>query len=629
MRRFSEIILEVMTPEQIRQKYYDDIDEKTFNRLVKVDPTSRYKNGELTKVGAFVKFIIKDYKRKIFKFEDADRYKEYISLYVKNRKRKELRGFDILKIDGIHELIDKLQFLKAEESGEIDELLKTLTKDVDYKLILNGDKWMVFQPLTEKGSCTLGFGTEWCTAWGSKSLDKSKRGRKNLFKDYKEDLYTLFSKETQKPVWQIHLDTKQFMDKNDTNLVDRPVGGYSDVADFFDKNIEVLYAIYPYLKDLDNPSKNLLMSVSHLTKYLPQSVSKKLREAYSSFLPSEIVNKIDGVINNISNLEIANELFKELFEDVVVEYIDRNEIELSGGDYRIDTDLIDLISYAASVTSYSDYDSDYIDDDNVIYYIDDTLEEILKNPNGDSFKLLKSLIPNVSSENFDLDKLKNLIGEKNFNTLKTTAEESIAGAESEARYDATRRLSNKVTDVWGANIFDKIVIYNDPLEFINYLKEYLVYSNYGEDDKYDFMDFVDFLNSQKNIPDSTESFIYAIHDDIDVNNEDIYENITVVLEQILEEIESERPKEQYNKLQKILNDLNFDDNMEMENETSKIKIFPESVDFKKETVKIEFVDNQNPEKSYTGTIPFESIGTYATNYNLFEEVVKIKKMMVI
>lgn len=626
MRTLKDILLEALSPKEIRQKYYNDIDKKTFERIAKADPTSRYEDGKLTKVGAFVKFIIKDYKRGIFKFEDAPRYKEYIGLYIKNRNRKELRGFDILKIDGIHELIDKLQFLKAEESGEIDELLKMLTEGVDYREVLNGEKWRVFQPLSEKGACTLGFTTEWCTAWGPKSMDKSKRGRQNLFNSYKDNLFTLYSKETQKPVWQIHLQTNQFMDVNDTNLVDRPVGGYDDVPDFFSKNKEVLLAMYPQLKELDNPSKNMLMDVAHLTKYLPNSINKKLIEAYSSFLPTEIVEKLDYLYNNWSaDEEKSKSILSELFYDAECEGLDRYGVELV---VERSSEMRDLIRHADTARHYVDYSESVYDDDDLNHYIDETLKKILNNPNSDGYKLLKQVMLPFRTNNFNHEDLKRLVGEKNYKKIKDATEESIQGAEYDGRVQATQTVSDKISDVWSVDNYDNIK-FNGLLLFINFMKEFLVYQNYEEGDEYDFESFFTFVNDRRGAPSDLESFYYDISDNSTMDVESVYNSVEVSIEEVLDDFKDDADRLASEEFQRIVNDLNIDNNGVMENEISKIKIFPDTIDYDNRTIKIEFTDKQNPEKSYIGTVPFSEIGTYAKNYKLFEEMVRMKKMMVI
>ena len=78
-KNFSEIILEKsIGSEEIRNKWYPDLDKKIFYKLVNLDPTSIRKK-DFSKPGKYVKWLINMYKKWSIK--------EY---YNKNEKSKEV-----------------------------------------------------------------------------------------------------------------------------------------------------------------------------------------------------------------------------------------------------------------------------------------------------------------------------------------------------------------------------------------------------------------------------------------------------------------------------------------------------------------------------------------------------------
>ena len=232
------------------------------------------------------------------------------------------------------------------------------------------------------------------------------------------------------------------------------------------------------------------------------------------------------------------------------------------------------------------------------------------------------------TNNFNHEDLKRLVGEKNYKKIKDATDESIQGAEYDGRVQATQTVSDKISDVWGVDNYDSIK-FNGLSLFINYLKEFLVYQNYEEGDEYDFESFFTFVNDRRGAPSDLESFYYDISDNSTLDVDAVYDSVEVSIEEVLDDFKDDTDRSATQEFQRIVNDLNIDNNGVMENEISKIKIFPDTIDYDNKTIKIEFTDKQNPEKSYTGTVPFSEIGTYAKNYKLFEEMVRMKKMMIL
>jgi hypothetical protein len=71
---FYEILLEKsIGSEEIRKKWYPDLDKKIFYKLVNTDPTSVRKKG-FSKPGKYVKWLIMQYKRMVY--EEQREFKE-------------------------------------------------------------------------------------------------------------------------------------------------------------------------------------------------------------------------------------------------------------------------------------------------------------------------------------------------------------------------------------------------------------------------------------------------------------------------------------------------------------------------------------------------------------------------
>ena len=628
MRLWENLLLEALSPEEIRQKYYSDIDPQVFERLAKVDPKTKVQDGEVVKVGPFVKFIIRDYKNGVFKFEDADRYTEYIDLYFQNRRRKELRGFDVLKIDSIYDLIEKLQFLKGEKTGEIYDLLKTIDLGRDYQELGETANWLIYSPKTEKGACTLGYGTEWCTAWGKMSLDKSKQGRTNMFNNYKNDLIVLVSKETKKPTWQIHLPTNQFMDINDRNLMSGPVGGYRSAKEFFAKNLKVIYYVIPQLKDLDNLSRNNIMQLTKYMSLYPSVISEKIFNAFNEYIPQDILQGLNDITNDGSENAVETTMTKIFGENPIKSVWGEVKID----ENALDTDLRDVISlyHRGNMFDMDNMLDDVISDE----YIDNVLKEALTNPHGDISQLIRSMTPLVKP-NFDADDLEKLLGRKRYQDLVNEVSYRYSEADSEAHNMAQDTLVDKIRSIISVS-YNGDIEFDDVDDFFGLLKGFMMSEVYEEGDRLDFNDFMSEVFAINGIPLDITSFYDAIYETAHENfnteefNASVYNEIYMALDNMYDEMKEQGvTPDKMSKLYNILKDLNFNPSTnEIDNEIANIKVYPETADVEKETVKIQFTNKQNPDESYTGDVSYDDIAKYATNYQLFESINKIKKLMV-
>lgn len=208
--------------EEIRDKYYKDIPEDVFTRLVALDPTFHEKKD---KMGNYGKWILNLYKKDLLKEEDEYKVTEYLEEFeqVKNH----LEDKDIGKYKTLQELSKALNTVDVELSPrqklrarkkEMKDLKARLEDEAE--LVHDGEKWEVWIPDTENASCILGSGTHWCTA--------SVEGRYNAFDSYHKsgNLFININKEDRDEKYQFHFQESQFMDSEDD-----PVSLYNFLKD--------------------------------------------------------------------------------------------------------------------------------------------------------------------------------------------------------------------------------------------------------------------------------------------------------------------------------------------------------------------------------------------------------------
>lgn len=132
-----------LTIEDIRNRYYRDIDQITFSNLIKLDPTSKLEDGVPIKTGKYTKWITKLHK-----------------------KGKTLNGISksLYKLSKLN--IKNLDVSKFNSVGELDSELKNHKIENEKKTIyFENEKWIIEVPNSYEDSCALyGEKTKWCTA---------------------------------------------------------------------------------------------------------------------------------------------------------------------------------------------------------------------------------------------------------------------------------------------------------------------------------------------------------------------------------------------------------------------------------------------------------------------------------
>jgi hypothetical protein len=477
---FEELIME-LTASEIREKYYSDIDEKEFNKIVSADPKTKVKGDEVKKIGKYAKILLDMFKKDNLKLEDLPKANEYLSIVYK--KQLPLKANMIKTLPDMYDVI-KDYVVQAGETN-VTKLVDSLEEE-DYELLHNGEKWLVFKPKTEKGACTLGSATEWCTAWGKHSTNPKYKGRNNMFNQYGKSgtIYTIINKKDNTDKYQFHVQSAQYMDKNDSQI---------NVSNFLDNNEELLYFFNPELKgDMSNISDDDLDSMIN---------RKLITNNARTWVIDELVkrNATKPIVNLLLKSEEEDdydEINKQLSSDLQISDIVRDDIEFKNLD---DPDL----SIYDSLGGYY-YEPDvYIDDEEPGYYYDNSIEEMFNQKKDDLeikfsgegldikefLKYLEDQKSGVGYSDgvYDKDFLNNLIINSD---KKDKVLEKIHEIISDATYDANREANQQV-----ANKSDGLFsISNNEIEksiFMLFLIRY---------DDYDMDEFKDFLSSTFQIP---------------------------------------------------------------------------------------------------------------------------------
>jgi hypothetical protein len=182
-KNFSNIILEKsIGSEEIRKKWYSDLDKKVFYKLVNIDPTSIRKK-EFSKPGKYTKWLINMYKKEskseYFDFNDSFNSHLNFKLFIfstgwyKSKVKKEsfYLGGELNKT--IENDILKFPTLRDFERHMYnyqDEYRKQ-TEDAKYDVVFSDDKIDILIPINFTASAETAKNTEWCSqSYGGYSM---------------------------------------------------------------------------------------------------------------------------------------------------------------------------------------------------------------------------------------------------------------------------------------------------------------------------------------------------------------------------------------------------------------------------------------------------------------------------
>jgi hypothetical protein len=274
-----EDLLNELSGEEIYQKYYSKIPYDDFISIVLSDPQSVVEDGKIQKMGKYVKLLISLFQKGGLQLEDTDKAKEYLEYVYQHRI-----PLDVGKIKELADLYNVVKEYIVKDTKSLDEILKILSKD-EFKVLHNGEKWFIFQPLTEKASCYLGVNTEWCTTWGPYSLNKKHKDRSNMFNRYSPQgpLFIMIDKQNHDNKYQFHFESGQYMDRDDKRI---------NVSEFIIRreNKEIFDYFFPSFSR--EVSSDEIKNEINKLDILPNDLGLQLFEKTIGVIDNKLVNAI-------------------------------------------------------------------------------------------------------------------------------------------------------------------------------------------------------------------------------------------------------------------------------------------------------------------------------------------------
>jgi hypothetical protein len=626
LNSLKSIISEAKSLEEIYTQYYSDIPLQIFNRIIKADPKTVVKNDKIVKVGKYAKILLNIYKignmPNLENLVEATRYLKIV--YDKNL------SIDIKNIKQISDLYDIVKNYIVSIETPIKEILKELPKD-SYKLLHNGEKWVVFRPLTEKAAAWLGVGSSWCTTWGKYSLDPAYKSRSNLFTTYNyAPIYIMIDKSDEKHKYQFQFKKDEFRDVRD---------GMINVKGFFIKHDELREFYFPLLLD----KEGIFTEEEQFDRI--NALSDKFASKLNEVRIERLVES--GISNPIALAFAKNDTYDQLTEDDEEEGIiplisDRNldDITYDGSniDFELRTPCSGKVGNYSSIGSLKERishlegqkrDNDLTDS---IYNDRYDFAETLENYVSDYFEKNSSDIKYMNYNFITLDAFKRYFLTI-INNKKSKYFDKIFEKYSDKTYDATISGYNGAIE----NELDSIKKYAFITESGYYSRTQVLSVNSYE--------FIQYVNKQriKQITDFCqlfESYIddadivtdewYVEYDTIYPSDEDMHPIIADVLEDfIMEEFGSvDEPNAEIVKIRiKLVEILEkyFNENTEynwkyndypqiFNGSLVKIYLNPQ-IDFDDSTVKIILIDKKT-KNEYTGNMPIDELYNTMFNYKL-------------
>jgi hypothetical protein len=601
-----EDLLNELSGEEIYQKYYSKIPYDDFISIVLSDPQSVVEDGKIQKMGKYVKLLISLFQKGGLQLEDTDKAKEYLEYVYQHRI-----PLDVGKIKELADLYNVVKEYIVKDTKSLDEILKILSKD-EFKVLHNGEKWFIFQPLTEKASCYLGVNTEWCTTWGPYSLNKKHRDRGNMFSRYSPQgpLFIMIEKENHDNKYQFHFESGQYMDRDDKRI---------NVSEFIIRreNKEIFNYFFPSFSR--EVSSDEIKNEINKLDILPNDLGLELFEKTIGVVDNKLVNAI---------LSDDEDTVSELMNDVDI--IIRNgrigiSIDELGSDLRQLDQNIGYYEYESEhgwEFVYNDMRDKGMDDE----YDQQRLEEFLRpfyEENSQTF-LREFSINNFEgflSNFFDAYKDDDNIIEAFWSDIADLSYESYElGNEEEVN-----RIKKDI------NIESEYQGYNISLNIVKFI-QYILKKDYEEIPDEDLLNEIldDFVSYCKHDGEFEPIYDYNITYPKYGESNQITKETDKFFDYILEDIERGNScMELKRTLNQIIQKYFTSYSKVYENEHIRVHLKSTEINCDTGMVKVEYTNKDTGEKfggwGQPDGVKVENLMSLLTNYKLFESLMRFKK----
>ena len=610
-----DIILEELLNElsgtEIYQKYYNKIPYDIFLNIVKSDPKSAVNDGKIEKMGKYAKLLISLYQKGGLQIEDLNKAEEYLGYVYKHTM-----SVDLNKIKSLPDLFDLVKQYIVQDTKSFEQVLNVLPKD-EYKVLHNGEKWYIFQPLTERASCYLGINTEWCTTWGPQSLDKKHQGRNSMFANYanKGPLYIMINKEDPSYKFQFNFESSQYMDKNDKRI---------DIDSFFYDKGEIFNFFFPSFSQEVTPEQ-IKLEIKRI-EILPDSEGIML------------IRKSIGSIDNPLVESILNEDLDSLRELIIsnqVEDVDfgtswrKGRLILQLTDLQMDLQDVQYVIQSYTADSENGYEFLHNDlQDSGVDFAEDYLIEFFKKyyeSNADEFRHAFGI------KNYDQFYKMFYENYKGNDGIQDAFVEDAVDLTIDNFQEAMKNRLKEITDTIDVS-YDREVDLSI-VKFVQFLVKRNI-SKIDDNEGIDIFSMFDSFISDNGIPTEFEyTYDYqSLFPKFEMERTYLKKKTIEYFDELLANGEQ---TQECNELRLQLNDIlekYFKGSDTYENEHYKIRIFGQSINCETGMVKVDFINKDTGEiiagyNKKDGNVKVGNLVSWMTNYKLFESYSKFRKLI--
>jgi hypothetical protein len=343
-----EGLINEITVKDAWTKFYSDVnkfpvlkgDESLFQKLNDIYP----RKGDNFNKGYFT-WLYNLIRTNQLKEEDFYKAKEYLRLFDKFINRIPSESRDINRFKNLNDLYDVVkEFEGGDETmptSKNDEIRQIKQNEIDK--VFENDNWLIMIPKTERASCLIGKGTQWCTA-----AEQSN----NMFDHYNSDgpLYVLVNKDDNKK-YQLHFESNQLMDENDRAV---------EASYFFDNVLEDSDASDFLQGAYDNFWDFILINSAE--DIAAGGYSEIFEEALTSDATPQV---LENALNTLRNGSDVRSVYLGFVYEKDPDKIDEDEVlrlfDADAFDYADEEDIEAIFRHLTEIG----YDFDQIGDENV------------------------------------------------------------------------------------------------------------------------------------------------------------------------------------------------------------------------------------------------------------------------
>lgn len=221
---YEHLLLTEASLKEIYQKYYSNIPEEDFYKIMSADPTYNPNNPD--KMGKYGKWLLVQYKTGTMRIEDCETYRTTLDAF--NRYNNRLQVRDIGKYKNEAEVYDAVkEFIETNAATSHSDEIRRAKAGAEK--VYEDDEWLIIIPKTKEAAIYYGKNTRWCTAATT---------YQNMFDSHNQHgpLYINIDKRNNEK-YQFHFETNQFKDSANEDIegiIADTIGLSNGAMDFYE-----------------------------------------------------------------------------------------------------------------------------------------------------------------------------------------------------------------------------------------------------------------------------------------------------------------------------------------------------------------------------------------------------------